>query len=543
MMRDEQESRPSYNRPLFWGVLLVFLLLTLLKIWPLLHSYQTVEVAGLASLKGSEASSKIDQVLLQHLSYLGSSSVFHRALSGGQQQTEIKQPVWLDRCEVKQGNFYKFSQWQPFYPSRVPRAAGHPGDWKFHSQTEDHTISGRLNVPTNAVTWFDAYSYCGAAGGRLPTLEEWIAAASGAEQRLYPWGDDFDPRGWPFLDPLMNAAQQCGLHPESDTPEGIADMGQSVSEWVSRPSQTQFGFIAGGNAYSSPRELHSLAILYRTAPKTFRSPYVGFRCAYDSQPASQTDWRTPLATVQIAPGTYQVGIPEGARLPGLISAVPGGKLHLIEQIFANSETKRREGGGQNEQKKLFVTRGEITRRKYAAFLRDPFVKMGLYAEVSEPENHSYIPPDWDEQRYQLDLPVVSVDWWSAYAFAAWAGGQLPTAEQWSSIASDQGRHLYPWGEKAGGADTVSGERRNGGPAEFSSERGDVTAGGVYDMGGNVSEWTRSVASADGVYALVIKGGNYLLPAAKAARFDYENQVPPHHRSKTLGFRVIFDRSR
>ena len=544
-MNEAGAPSPLYNKPLFWGVLVVFLLLALLKLWPLLHDYDAVAVAhtgGAGAGSDTGSGSKLDQVLLKNLAYFSQSGLFHSALSGGARQAKISRPFWMDRCEVKQGDFYKFSQWQPFYPGRVPRAEGQPDNWRFQSETEDHTISGRLHVPTNAVTWFDAYSYCGAAGGRLPGLGEWIAAAAGQEGRLYPWGDTFKDEGWPYLDPLLNAAQQCGLHPETDTPEGIADMGHNVAEWVSSSSQPQLGVIAGGNAYSAPREVHSLAALYRTAPRTFRSPYIGFRCVYDSQPPQQTNWRTDLNALPVAAGDYAVGMPEGSRLPDLIIAIPGGKLPLVEKIFTANQKRQASGGRQDETALLFVTRGEITRRLYAAFLRDPFVKMGLYAEASEPEDHSYEPPDWNEQRYQLDQPVVSLDWWSAYAFAAWAGGRLPTATEWAGIASGQGRRLYPWGDAVGDVDVISGERRSGGSQAFSEARGDVTPDGVYDLGGNVSEWTRSATSTDGVYTLIIKGGNYLLPAKTTARFDYENQVPPHYRSKTLGFRVIFDRN-
>ena len=88
--------------------------------------------------------------------------------------------------------------------------AGQPPDWQHFSNTRDHAISGRLDAPANGVAWFDAFAYCRAAGGRLPKPTEWIAAASGTEGRLYPWGDVFNPKPWPYLDPLLNAARPCG---------------------------------------------------------------------------------------------------------------------------------------------------------------------------------------------------------------------------------------------------------------------------------------------------------------------------------------------
>ena len=209
---------------------------------------------------------------------------------------------------MQQGDFYKFAQWQLFYPQLVRKAPQQPPDWKHFSESRDHTISGRLVAPANAVTWLDAYAYCHTAGGRLPTLDEWMAAAGGSEQRLYPWGDDFRPDARPYLDPISNAAQRCGLHPATDTPEGVADMGGNVSEWVALASRPTAALIAGGNAYDAQPALHSLNALHRRAPANYRSPYIGFRCVYDRPPAKMTAWRTELDAREIPPRRLPGGV-------------------------------------------------------------------------------------------------------------------------------------------------------------------------------------------------------------------------------------------
>ena len=507
----------------------------LVKLRPLWRNFDTVQVAVEVPVRQESPGVRLDAVLLDNLAHLRHVRAFDHVFAGGQRTQRQPRSIWLDRCEVRQGDFYKFVGWRAFNPAAPIAAPDEPADWRYDSDSRDHAVSGRLDAPANGVTWFDAYAYCRAAGGRLPNAGEWIAAATGAEQRLYPWGDAFDPAPWPHLDPLLNAVAKCGAHPATDTPAGIADMGQNVSEWAAADGQPgAAALVMGGNAYNTPRELYSLAVLHRRAPARYRSPYLGFRCAYDAPPRS-TPWRTESRAVALPAGEYAVGVPAAARVPSLLARLPRGSIPMLRDLF--------ERAAADAPTSLHFTVREISRGEYAAFLRDPFVFAGFHAEENQPESHSHRPPDWDAQRTRPELPVVNVDWWSAYAYASWAGGRLPTAEEWESAVSGQGQRVYPWGNDFAAAAPVTGERALGGPEAARAERGDATPEGLLAMGGNVSEWTRSVSTASGAYAVIVKGGNYLLPGADTARVDYSGHVSPNYRSPALGFRVVFERPR
>ena len=105
--------------------------------------------------------------------------------------------------------------------------------------------------------------------------------------------------------------------------------------------------------------------------------------------------------------------------------------------------------------------------------------------------------------YTPDLPMFGVDWDSAVAYCAWRGKRLPTEAQWEAAARGlmpewpSVPRTYVWGEaeftcahaNVRGPWDGSSMCPNTTPEPVGSRPDDVSWIGVYDMAGNVQEFT------------------------------------------------------
>jgi formylglycine-generating enzyme required for sulfatase activity len=148
------------------------------------------------------------------------------------QQKVYLKSFFIDRYEVTNAQYYVFVGATGAYSPATWDPAQHPLGKKGVVWPSGTPAPGEEHYPVTDTDWYDARAYCKWAGKRLPTEAEWEKAARGPDGRLFPWGDQFDPKKANTLESGLRWARAVGSYPEDVSPYGVYDMIGNVAEWV-----------------------------------------------------------------------------------------------------------------------------------------------------------------------------------------------------------------------------------------------------------------------------------------------------------------------
>ncbi|MEI6291770.1 MAG: formylglycine-generating enzyme family protein, partial [Chloroflexota bacterium] len=128
---------------------------------------------------------------------------------------------------------------------------------------------------------------------------------------------------------------------------------------------------------------------------------------------------------------------------------------------------------------FWIDQTEVTNSQYGGC-----VEAGVCAPPSNKSSVSR--PEYFGNSEYSDYPVVNVDWNKANTYCSWAGARLPSEAEWEKAARGTDGRSYPWGE---GIDPTLANINSKDTTRVGSFLGGISPYGVYDMAGNVWEWT------------------------------------------------------
>ncbi len=174
-----------------------------------------------------------------------------------------------------------------------------------------------------------------------------------------------------------------------------------------------------------------------------------------------------------------------------------------------------------------------------------------------------------EADYHGDHPVVHVSWGDANAFAEWAGGRLPTEAEWEHAArGGHGDIPFPWGYQEPDDDAFQpcniwqgtfpahNSAADGYPATAPAQSFQPNGYGLYNMCGNVWEWTadplvmRSLSKRKQQLnnkpkgSKLLKGGSFLCHKSYCFRYRIAARTgtTPETTTTHQGFRLVFSQT-
>jgi formylglycine-generating enzyme len=159
----------------------------------------------------------------------------------------------------------------------------------------------------------------------------------------------------------------------------------------------------------------------------------------------------------------------------------------------------------------------------------------LYVEAERLPEELLWRIDWAMQLRNPGWPVVSLFHREAVEYCDWAGVRLPTEEEWEWAAAGRERRKYPWGDEDPTPSHANySDSGLDAPTPVGSYPRGATPSGIFDMAGNVFEWTSSRYDDE---RWILRGGCFNTYAMTLA-CDFRYWVHEDDRDESFGFRVI-----
>lgn len=211
------------------------------------------------------------------------------------------------------------------------------------------------------------------------------------------------------------------------------------------------------------------------------------------------------------------------RLPKDMALVQEGEFIMGSNMGAQDEGPERKFS----LNAFYIDTFEVTNEQYKQF-----VKQTKHRE----------PTDWAVYGYpeeKKDHPVVFVSFDDASAYCKWHGKRLPTEEEWEKAARGADGRIYPWGNEFDSSKANTSLSGVVGTTKIGAYKNGKNPYGLYDMAGNVWEWTNSNYDEK---RKAVRGGSWGL-SHRFARTFTRIAYKPDIKINNLGFRCAKETGR
>jgi len=166
----------------------------------------------------------------------------------------------------------------------------------------------------------------------------------------------------------------------------------------------------------------------------------------------------------------------------------------------------------------------VTNREYAMFLGDN-------PKLKEPKL-------WNLTAFNHpDQPVVGVSWFEAMAYAKWAGGRLPTSNEWEYACRAGTTTRFYTGDSEADLDRAGWFVGNSDGKLHQVGQKEPNAWGLYDMHGNVWEWCDEEKSFDPMIDYVTCHGGSFREYNNFCQSNSSHNLEADADDMGIGFRV------
>ncbi len=333
---------------------------------------------------------------------------------------------------------------------------------------------------------------------------------------------DYDPQG-------LRGLCDTGTPSHSATGSAIRPANNHRKVSVARPAQAKTQLL---NHSPSARATSQAAPL-RQAVASIEKAEIQPAAQVEAPLAGQTvdDADTPLTVKEVLPMLQWCDIPHGTVT---ISSIVGADEDFGEMTVPVDS--------------FVMSKFPVTNAQFAIFARaeDGYRNPRWWSFSPHAQRWFRLGKGVAQSRFKGDeLPRENVNWYEAMAFANWLGSllkmkvTLPTLAQWQRAAKGDDDRYYPWGDdydedhcntlETGLKTTTPVNRYHKGASPY----------GVFDMAGNVWEWTANTAAAEEGrdHRRAVAGGSFVSPCDRA-QTAFRYYLDPRVRYSSIGIRLV-----